>query len=186
MKATNQGHCQVCGRLQRLPDGVLAKHGYTAKWGFFAGVCWGSQHKPFEESIALIEEAIKRARETAKGLRAQADAVEGSCERVWINEFVRSTHRYVWRELPIGDVSFDEFGNISYVDLDGKPKHVRTHTSRYQRTHEQVIEAAIGSLNKERALDLRNLAAEHEKYVQWQLGRIEGWRPHPEKLIPVK
>ena len=41
MKATHDGECQLCGRMQKLPDGRLAKHGYTTRWGFFQGVCPG-------------------------------------------------------------------------------------------------------------------------------------------------
>lgn len=59
-KATHSGHCQICGAEQKLPVGVLAKHGYTTKWGFFSGTCAGSGYQPFEQATDRILAAIER------------------------------------------------------------------------------------------------------------------------------
>ena len=70
MKATNRGTCQWCGRVQMLPNGKLAKHGYTLLWGFFSGTCPGSDALPFEISTDLIDRSIKAAEDnktTIKG-----------------------------------------------------------------------------------------------------------------------
>lgn len=47
-QATHNGTCQVCGREQALPEGVLAKHGYTVEHHFFEGVCPGAACLPLE------------------------------------------------------------------------------------------------------------------------------------------
>lgn len=45
-RATHQGTCQCCLRIQALPQGRLAKHGYQVAFrgsgGWFSGTCRGS------------------------------------------------------------------------------------------------------------------------------------------------
>lgn len=77
-KATHAGHCQACGRLQRLPSGNLSLHGYTVDHGWFSGVCQGAKHLPFEQSIDQIlnvylpsaEAELKRLIEAQVAIRA--------------------------------------------------------------------------------------------------------------------
>jgi hypothetical protein len=57
-KATHYGTCQLCGSLQKLPDGVLATHGYQIHWNQFHGTCRGTGHLPFEQSKDLAEQQI--------------------------------------------------------------------------------------------------------------------------------
>ena len=54
MKSTHIGTCQLCNAVQKLPGGRLASHGYTIRWGFFAGVCSGSHQLPLEESCDYL------------------------------------------------------------------------------------------------------------------------------------
>jgi len=61
-KSTHSGTCQICGKLQKLPYGLLSKHGYMTRWGFFEGTCYGAENKPFEESCAMIQDAILNAK----------------------------------------------------------------------------------------------------------------------------
>ena len=74
--ATHIGECQVCGRIQKLPKGQLSKHGYTKQWGFFNGTCWGAEHLPFEQSIDLIEGAIKQANEQCAKLAVESESLK--------------------------------------------------------------------------------------------------------------
>jgi hypothetical protein len=57
-KATHYGTCQLCGSLQKLPDGVLATHGYQIHWNQFHGTCRGTGNLPFEQSKDLAEQQI--------------------------------------------------------------------------------------------------------------------------------
>jgi hypothetical protein len=59
-KATHNGHCQVCGRVQALPNGgTLSLHGYrVAGFGFFNGVCHGARFAPLQESRAITDKII--------------------------------------------------------------------------------------------------------------------------------
>jgi hypothetical protein len=62
-KATHYGTCQLCGSLQKLPDGVLANHGYQVDWHQFHGICHGAGHPPFEQSKDFAEAQLKRSEE---------------------------------------------------------------------------------------------------------------------------
>jgi hypothetical protein len=62
-KATHYGTCQLCGSLQKLPDGVLALHGYQVEWHQFHGSCRGSGHLPFEQSKDIAEQQIALSEE---------------------------------------------------------------------------------------------------------------------------
>jgi hypothetical protein len=53
------GHCQICDRYQKIPKGLLAKHGYSREYGFFNGTCHGSDHPPYEHSCDLIPGEIE-------------------------------------------------------------------------------------------------------------------------------
>lgn len=54
-KATHYGTCQLCGSLQKLPNGVLANHGYQIHWHEFHGTCPGSGQLPFEVARDFAE-----------------------------------------------------------------------------------------------------------------------------------
>lgn len=57
-KATHAGTCQVCGRMSRLPGGVIAKHGYQLQ-GYFSGTCRGTGHPPLEETADLLPKYMR-------------------------------------------------------------------------------------------------------------------------------
>lgn len=46
-----RGHCQSCGNQQAV-SGVVAKHGYTVRNGWFQGTCPGSNGRPMETERA--------------------------------------------------------------------------------------------------------------------------------------
>jgi hypothetical protein len=101
-KHTHRGTCQVCGRTQAamikqgyvskslgnfelVSYNVLAKHGYTVDWGFFHGVCMGSENKPLEHDKTLTERIIKELREDVapRADKRAADLESGAVEPKW-------------------------------------------------------------------------------------------------------
>ena len=74
-KATHYGTCQVCGRLQALPDGVLAKHGYDVEFHFFRGVCPGAAHKPLELERVFSDEVASSLDRASRAHLRDASAV---------------------------------------------------------------------------------------------------------------
>jgi hypothetical protein len=72
-KATHIGTCQLCGCTQMLPNGRLAKHGYTVEYGWgFSGTCIGSGELPFEVSKDFI---VKVVADTQKQIDTHIPAV---------------------------------------------------------------------------------------------------------------
>tara|TARA_Y100001951_G_C11280597_1_gene265098 strand:- start:892 stop:1740 length:849 start_codon:yes stop_codon:yes gene_type:complete len=62
---THRGHCQACGRVQAVDthNNFIAKHGYTVDFGYFSGVCTGSNRKPLEVDKTFTEETIEELSE---------------------------------------------------------------------------------------------------------------------------
>jgi len=77
MKATHNGTCQVCGRLQAARFGSgLAKHGYTVQQGWWSGICQGAGKPPLELSTILCDEIVRVLRERGPALASMtAEAV---------------------------------------------------------------------------------------------------------------
>jgi hypothetical protein len=108
VKSTHSGHCQVCGCVQKLPNGKLSLHGYTKEFDFFQGICHGAQALPFEQDISLIQAAIERAKESAKNIRENAKkAIEkASFDKLWVSVYKSAQYfnritipsRYVWEQ----------------------------------------------------------------------------------------
>lgn len=59
MGATHKGTCQVCGKVQRLPNGRLAEHGYTV-FGCYNHVCPGSGQLPLEQDRTILDSVIEK------------------------------------------------------------------------------------------------------------------------------
>lgn len=57
---THRGHCQRCGSIQAVDvdHNSIAKHGYTVDFGFFNGVCDGSDYTPLEVDKSITEQTI--------------------------------------------------------------------------------------------------------------------------------
>lgn len=66
-KATHNGTCQVCGRVQAVGvnSGNLAKHGYTVQWNFFSGTCEGADRAPMEKARGYCDATRQRLLDTA-------------------------------------------------------------------------------------------------------------------------
>lgn len=76
MSATHNGTCQVCGRLQALPNGVLSKHGYVVKgYGYFVGTCPGAERKPLEIERTFADFVAADVMKDSKNATANAKKV---------------------------------------------------------------------------------------------------------------
>jgi hypothetical protein len=62
MAATHTGHCQICGRQHKVTGTRIAKHGFTIRFGWQEGACFGSGGKPYELSNDLLLRAIESAK----------------------------------------------------------------------------------------------------------------------------
>lgn len=198
-KATHFGHCQLCDSRQKLPAGVLAKHGYTTRWGFFSGTCRGSDHNPIEISCELIEGAQKSAKAQAASLRDEAAAlraypVEGTTT-AWVRYYHNARYRddksgYRWGQFEIQQASGYLFRAIEPV----RPRFgqevapiVRSVTvptgTPWDSDNGYKLLDVIHQLNGHRAKHLEEEAAKVDGYVRWLQERLDAWAPAD--LIPV-
>jgi hypothetical protein len=199
-KATHKGTCQVCGNLQMLPNGRLSKHGYTVRWGFFEGTCWGAENLPFELSKELIEGAIKRAQDHQASVAAYAKQLrdDKTPATVWVNEYVGASSRaaylrgdtYRWRELKRADVKKNDYSTLSWEPAKDSQSRDAKRGERQTRDcylygDAATLDGCMHYLNGERAKVLDGRVKQLAEYIGWQQARIKGWAPHPEKLVEV-
>jgi hypothetical protein len=79
--ATHNGTCQVCLRMQALPNGKLAKHGYTVEHHYFEGVCPGAEALPLEQSREVADDVVRGLRNRAAAATARAEALKAGTLR---------------------------------------------------------------------------------------------------------
>ena len=194
-KATHIGECQVCGRIQKLPKGQLSKHGYTKQWGFFNGTCWGAEHLPFEQSIDLIEGAIKQANEQCAKLAVESESLKAGTffagPTIWTSVYVpatwqnrRSSYQWVKAEVSKEDRSYTHEGQprsypVFYVTRDGK----REKYDNYNLNIKDVSEVCLAANKAYAEQYLDKSIADLSRYVAWQKERIKDWKPR--ELKPV-
>lgn len=180
--ATHQGTCQLCGRLQMLPNGgLLAKHGYDVQWGFFNGVCPGADHKPYELSKDLIESYLPTARKRLVEMRKEPAAIRAAAPKT----------DGVFYSVPINFKSVGLFGKLVKHESESKYEKgtdfVATHRGEEVRRYlssKSVAEVAVEF--REKAAKLAEFHAEqYAKWVQYLEQRKADWKLAPENLIPV-
>ena len=141
-KATNNGTCQVCGRIQAaIGDATMAKHGYTVQWGFFSGTCAGSDRAPIEHSHnytdRTISELDKRATqidgmtiydipqvtiEIRISAYKEKEIITFTCEADVSHHI--ATHKYGSREI---GKTFDKYRERDLYRLQSQAKQMRAH-----------------------------------------------------------
>lgn len=184
-KSTHIGTCQVCGRSQKLPNGLLSKHGYTVEWGFFSGECYGSGNLPFEVSKYMIDDSIRRAtqqRDETLGLSDEYKA--GRLDdgiKAWVHAYYSSTGYgrnlirggYRWQQVDVVPVEKGMRGRFMYLDDNGKKIHIET----YDYTIESLEQTRV-HMNKQHAeYSLDKRVVDLNRYIAWQQQRIENWSP---------
>jgi len=198
-KATHIGTCQICGATQMLPGGVLAKHGYTTKWGFFSGTCAGSHFLPFEQSIDRIEQAIamSQSHEAELRFRAAAERVNADPTDVMAHIYVgfqgRGLETSKWLPTTVSAVenvsTSGDYRWLSYTLTYAMPGYVRPGDAPVMKTKrlesyegEKTLDATVLKLRGRYADMLVKEADARAKYTKWQQDRIRNWAPAP--LVP--
>jgi hypothetical protein len=190
--ATHQGHCQLCGRLQLLPGGKMAKHGYTVECrgsgGWFSGVCPGSNNLPFEQSIALIETHIKATLDHAESMRRmQATLRQPATEtEAYVHHYFRDRQRgtgeYRWVKVAIQiepRIHASQY-NQAFYELTDATRYGQANVGRHPiRVSEPCKDAlAVASyLNARRADSYDGEIKSCLSYVEWQRARTKDWKP---------
>jgi hypothetical protein len=187
-KAVAAGSCQACGRVQKLPNDLLALHGYSVQWNTFVGQCPGSKHLSYEQSCTLIKRFIASARESRAAIQARIDELNqpATQPKAWVSEYIPATwqnrhSRYQDREVSLFSHreqyvnSDDTYLNIWYLNLEGKQERMSTR-GIYSST---VLDAAT-ELNKKFAeQQLAPRVKQLDEYIRWQQKRVIDWKLRP-------
>lgn len=180
--ATHRGTCQVCGRLQKLPGGVLSKHGYTKKWGFFEGTCPGADYRPYEIAYDRIQYSIDRTNKQIRDLQDEATRLQGPIDT---NE--APFHKYDsyfggYYEATV--IVSMENGVIKLTEKNhARDKPAKTHWGNTYGLF-GTIEQAVRKLRDQRISRIEQDVQRRVGYVRWQEKRIQEWKPG--ELQPVK
>jgi len=204
MKSEFDGHCQLCGRLQRLPGGLLAKHGYNVHWGFFSGTCPGSDATPFEVSKHLIDGQIAHTKASIAALELGIAAVLASEDttKVWVHEYLGSNKLggiyrdrladiVRWERSNYGGTA-QEDQSWSFVFVGRNWQSIKdceqssTKQCRYPSFEQNKSQVALVKFFNKWYADtvLAKQLGQLKSYVAWLEVRARDWAPAP--LIPRK
>jgi hypothetical protein len=71
-----RGNCQCCGKEQAVVGGLMSKHGYTVKEGWFSGICSGRNYAPIQVSRTTTDKIIADISAEIPELIAKAEKVK--------------------------------------------------------------------------------------------------------------
>lgn len=177
-----------------LPNGTLAKHGYTTKWGFFSGICAGSGSKPFETHTDLIQKFIEGAElklannlEFIAKLQAPPTVAKGwvRCYRSAKTRYETSGYHWHEVEFALHQGKYDTRPRVSYANpyKEGEWLNCYTHGLYvdYTVAHDDVL-AYVAAANEKKAQAVAKENEEIQRYIDWQRGRVANWKEEP--LLP--
>ena len=184
-KATHIGSCQCCGSIQKLPGGMLSKHGYHVRWGCFDGICRGTEVLPYERSCNLIKSFIEEAQKRKADEEAYiASLLQPATEpRGWWHQYIigdsrQSRSGYKWIQVELRQVKNHAGGGECtervYVDHQGKEQDLYQHGYCGGEKSLLAIATDLNARYVEQAL--RPRVKELERYIFWQQRRISDWK----------
>jgi hypothetical protein len=173
--------------MQKLPDGVLSKHGYTVQWSFFSGICAGAGELPYEQSCDLIRRFVEGAQAQRERLvEFRESLLKPATEaKAWFHEYVkdrRGLGSYQWRMVELemeGPVAC--YRPSSDAARHGMFASGLMRLPLYERFTTLMDAASL--LNAQRAKAIGPDLVRIDQYVAWQEQRIADWKPA--ELVPV-
>ena len=189
-KATHIGECQICGSHQKLPGGVMAKHGYTTRFNFFEGVCPGSDHEPYELSCDRIQDAADRAKSSSEALTQEASKWRGkdTGDTAWVRHDPKPTFdvknpRSHWLQAKLSQIDRHSVTNTVYDPGPNVRTEPRTRTVSADYGVKKTINQVSKDQNSKYADHLTGIAKQHQDYIGYAAQRIKDWKPKP--LRPI-
>jgi hypothetical protein len=140
--STHTGTCQACGRRQavHINTGMIAKHGYTTDYGYFNGVCGGSDHLPLELDTAVNIAVVAGMIAFAAEQDATADG-EITHVQAEVGPYLRNNRGTRYRERKLVDRAEFVATQPAYADFDREVESIRR---SLRRTAESVrADAAV-------------------------------------------
>lgn len=183
--ATHNGTCQNCERKQKLPDGMLSKHGYqVAGYGFFNGVCWAAGELPYEMScdciknkiIPMLQTHITNLTAFKKKLMKPATEPKGYWQ-------VSMGFMYIWQKI---ELVISEQGNQEMIipASNNRPaKHWPVSCySCYFKAGKTLLETAT-NMNKYYSEKIQQEIRYTKRQLEHQQKRVVEWKIRPLELI---
>lgn len=167
-KATHNGTCQVCGNVQ-AHNGSMAKHGYTVDWGFFNGVCRGSDRPALELDKSIAEQTILDCNAEAARLEALTlDDIKLVPIRVRVQAGVSRTEMVTAEEF---DSKKDRFERRTFTEVaESQLKYAIPQQVKGLRQH---VEHMISLIASRHGQPLAPRAVEKEKISEQVAGYKE-------------
>lgn len=192
MKAAHRGHCQVCNRIQKLPSGKLAKHGYQVLSGYFEGTCFGSGELPLELDKKIVVKSIEWAKvQQAKFEESIVTWSRPATEpEAWFNEYVESISRYlpsqyVWRRVPLLQEKVTPRPDYTYTEnFFTNHKGQKVPLRRHSIYGDDLLKIANELNAKYVEQFLKKAVRDMRQYASDQKHRIEVW--HKQPLLPLE
>ena len=190
-KATHIGECQVCGSFQKLPGGLMAKHGYTTRFNFFEGTCHGSDHLPYELSCDRIQAAADHAKTQAGKLTAEAKKWRGADtgNTAWVQHTPKPSFalknpqsHWIQAELSQEDVRGQRHTKYTHGPDVRTVPHNNTVSIDYSHPKKSLPDI-VKEQNNKYADHLSGVAKQHSDYLGYAAQRIKDWKPKP--LRPI-
>ena len=176
-----RGHCQACGKLHKLPGGVLSKHGYRVVWNSFWNVCPGADHVPFEESKDLCEALILDVEESIVLLERNIAAVPNE-DFITLSARIKEGYkrRTVTKTYKLSEV---EWGRVPHAG-SGFIKEENGLLYSFHSYGAYDEEGMLAEYRKQKIYGFESQIAQAKRYIEWMAGRIKNWKPEP--LVPLE
>lgn len=186
-KHTHTGRCQICDSRQAVDvvKGTVAKHGYTKRWGFFTGTCWGAGHEPLETNKDLLAQAIALSGEAVARFQLAIDIV--TRERGvhgYINEWVKGEHgaqgNYQWVRVVFTETPYEHAPDVMQIGaVEVRDGIIQDRAVKYDGYGVATAAAAAAKARRLRIDDFKATQKQHLDYIKWQTERLHKWHATP-------
>lgn len=186
MKATHKGECQFCEKVQKLPNGRIAKHGYTVVDSVFANTCLGSELLPYNQSRKEITtQLIPAVQNIVTKLQTRIKDIETETRFCYDKIYYPEIRVYCWTKGEIleranaGDTSWT--GKQFEFLVDDKFKPVPYHVLYHVLFDMEfpTVETVVRYFNQKYIKHLQAQLAECERTLIRFQNRVETWEEKP-------
>lgn len=176
---THRGHCQACGRVQAVDtaNNLLAKHGYTVDFGYFNGVCTGSDRQPLEVDKSFTEQTIVELSDWVEKKRVLL--AEAQDNKVTFSHYSLRSNKYGDTEFEIVSFSMnhvedEQYTVVAYTE-DSLKKHIEQYNqeSYYELKFVEVFQKLQSQYVKQISSSISN-AVNHAESLKKLIGEVHG------------
>tara|TARA_Y100000385_G_scaffold256200_1_gene282458 strand:+ start:684 stop:1295 length:612 start_codon:yes stop_codon:yes gene_type:complete len=146
MTHTHKGTCQLCGRIHAVNNktGEIAKHGYTVDYGFFNGVCQGSNILPLqkdrEELDLQVEAWEKIANKQLSTTEAEIESVPVRVRQGGVNKILNMDESaYIVAHRDQYAPTFQQAVQIKLANIHSRANGLLTHAADMKALADKIF-----------------------------------------------